>query len=343
MKIDIRRGLLQWIIRVVLLLCGTAVGYITVARNIHGILLGILFGAIAVCVEIIILKIRLDTLFVAIIGGILGLILYHGIDYLIYTIFGEQIYFEVRRYSILLNVIFIYLGVTVAVNKKRELELLDKELLPQSLRKKAEELVIMDTSSIIDGRIVDMVKTHFFDNYTFIIPSFVLQELQQLADSNDSVVHNRGRRGLEILSKLQEMPNVVVKIITKDYFEIKEVDLKLIELAKEYKAKLMTTDYNLNKIATLQNIQVLNINELALAMKPVVLPGEPLEVFIVKEGKEREQGVGYLEDGTMIVVENGERYIGKRVNTVVVSIIQTSAGRMIFTRIPTNKDHRRAP
>jgi uncharacterized protein YacL len=273
----------------------------------------------------------------------LGLILYHGIDYLIFTIFGEQIYFEVRRYSILLNVIFIYLGVTVAVNKKRELELLDKELLPQSLRKKTEELVIMDTSSIIDGRIVDMVKTHFFDNYTFIIPSFVLQELQQLADSNDSVVHNRGRRGLEILSKLQEMPNVVVKIITKDYFEIKEVDLKLIELAKEYKAKLMTTDYNLNKIATLQNIQVLNINELALAMKPVVLPGEPLEVFIVKEGKEREQGVGYLEDGTMIVVENGERYIGKRVNAVVVSIIQTSAGRMIFTRIPTNKDHRRAP
>jgi len=343
MKTSIKVGLLRWIIRAILLLCGTIVGYTTVARNIQGILLGMLFGVAAIGIEIAILKIRLDTLFVAVIGGILGLILYHGLDYLIFTIFGEQVYFVVRKYSILLNVIFIYLGIAIAVNKKRELELLDKELLPQSLRKKSEEFVIMDTSAIIDGRILDMVKTHFFDNFTFIVPSFVLQELQHLADSSDNILHNRGRRGLEILPKLQEVPNIVVKILTKDYFETKDVDLKLIELAKEYKAKLLTTDYNLNKIAALQNITILNINELALAMKPVVLPGEPLDVFIVKEGKERDQGVGYLEDGTMIVVENGERYIGKRVNTVVVSIIQTSAGRMIFTRIPTNKEHRRTP
>jgi uncharacterized protein YacL len=195
-----------------------------------------------------------------------------------------------------------------------------------------DDIILLDTSVIIDGRIADICKTGFLDG-KFIVPRFVLKELQQVADSSDSLKRERGRRGLDILGKLQKNSNIDVKIHNDDFPNIKEVDLKLVKLAKVLSAKIFTNDYNLNKVSEIQGIRVLNVNELANALRPVVLPGEMLEIRLIKEGKEYNQGVGYLEDGTMVVVDNGRRLIGQNVNLVVGSVLQTAAGRMIFAKL----------
>ena len=188
---------------------------------------------------------------------------------------------------------------------------------------------ILDTSVIIDGRVADICETGFMDG-TMVIPQFVLKELQQVADSSDSLKRNRGRRGLDILQKIRKMSGIDVNISEVDFPDVKEVDLKLIELAKVQNAKIVTNDFNLNKVAQLQGVQVLNINELANALKPVVLPGEFMRVFILKEGKEYNQGVAYLDDGTMVVVDNARKLIGQNVDVTVTSVLQTTAGKMIF-------------
>lgn len=188
---------------------------------------------------------------------------------------------------------------------------------------------ILDTSVIIDGRIADLCETGFMDG-TLIIAQFVLKELQQVADSADSLKRNRGRRGLDILQKVRKMSDIDVEISELDYPEVKEVDLKLIELAQDLDAKIVTNDFNLNKVAQVRGVQVLNINELANALKPVVLPGEFMRVFILKEGKEYNQGVAYLDDGTMVVVDNARKLLGKNVDVTVTSVLQTTAGKMIF-------------
>jgi uncharacterized protein YacL len=190
---------------------------------------------------------------------------------------------------------------------------------------------ILDTSVIIDGRIADVCETGFLDG-TLVIPQFVLKELQLVADSADSLKRNRGRRGLDILQKIQKMSGVDVTISDIDYPDVREVDLKLIELARTLQGKIVTNDFNLNKVAQLRGVEVLNINELANALKPVVLPGEFMKVFILKEGKEYNQGVAYLDDGTMVVVDNARRMISKNMDIVVTSVLQTTAGKMIFGR-----------
>lgn len=194
---------------------------------------------------------------------------------------------------------------------------------------------ILDTSVIIDGRIADVCDTGFVDG-TLVIPQFVLKELQLVADSGDALKRNRGRRGLDILQKIQKMAGVEVVISDVDFPEIKEVDLKLIELARTLEGKIVTNDFNLNKVAQLRGVQVLNINELANSLKPVVLPGEFMKVFILKEGKEYNQGVAYLDDGTMVVVDNARRMISRNVDVVVTSVLQTTAGKMIFGRYLEN-------
>jgi uncharacterized protein YacL len=191
---------------------------------------------------------------------------------------------------------------------------------------------ILDTSVIIDGRIADIAETGFLEG-PLLIPQFVLGELQHIADSHDPIKRTRGKRGLEILHHIQKQVNVNVRIVETDYPSVKEVDAKLIELAKEVSGKIITNDANLNKVAGLQGIEVLNINALANSLKPVVLPGEEISTKIVKEGKEMGQGVAYLDDGTMIVVDNGRRQIGKSIDVVVTSVLQTPAGRMIFARL----------
>lgn len=196
---------------------------------------------------------------------------------------------------------------------------------------------LLDTSVIIDGRIADLCETGFIEG-RFIIPQFILQELQHISDSADSLKRARGRRGLDILNHIRKNVDIEVTITEEDFPHVKEVDAKLVELAKKIQARIITNDLNLNKVAELQGVRVLNINDLSNAIKPVVLPGETIRVFVLKEGKEAGQGVAYLDDGTMVVVDNAKRCIGKNVDVVVTSVLQTSAGRMIFTRLKEESD-----
>src|SRR6266704_4719801 len=207
---------------------------------------------------------------------------------------------------------------------------------------------ILDTSVIIDGRIADIADTGFLDG-VLVVPQFVLRELQFVADSSDSMKRNRGRRGLDILQRIQKMAHLTIQIVEDDFPAVREVDMKLIELAKVYDCKIVTNDFNLNKVAQLHGVMVLNINELANAMKPIVLPGEIMRVFILKEGKEYNQGVAYLDDGTMVVVDNAKKLISKTIDISVTSVLQTTAGKMIFGKyddrlhaVATEK-HERAP
>lgn len=196
---------------------------------------------------------------------------------------------------------------------------------------------ILDTSVIIDGRILDIIKIDFLEG-ELIVPQFVLEELQHIADSPDDLKRERGRRGLDIINEIKESPKASLTITDKDYPDIKEVDSKLLKMATDLNAKIFTNDYNLNKVAEVQGITVLNINDLTNALKPIVIPGELLEVEVIKEGKGREQGVGYLSDGTMVVVEDGVDYIGKTIQATVTSVLQTSAGKMIFVRARLEDD-----
>src|SRR5574341_2364688 len=191
---------------------------------------------------------------------------------------------------------------------------------------------ILDTSVIIDGRVADLCETGFLEG-TFLVPQFILHELQHIADSSDSLKRARGRRGLDILNKIQKMVDVDVRIVDDEFPQVKDVDSKIVVMAKKVGAKVITNDLNLNKVAELQGVRVLNINELCNALRPIVLPGETIRVFVLKEGKEAGQGVAYLDDGTMIVVDNAKRCIGRNVDVVVTSVLQTTAGRMIFTRL----------
>jgi uncharacterized protein YacL len=224
-----------------------------------------------------------------------------------------------------------YIGLRIGLKKGEEFHLpgwrLSSKRLPGSGNPK-----ILDTSVIIDGRISDITETGFVEG-PILIPRFVLSELQHIADSADPIKRTRGKRGLEILRHIQKQVNVEVRIVDTDYPAVKEVDSKLIELAKEVAGKIITNDSNLNKVAELQGIDVLNINELANCLKPVVLPGEEMNVKVLKEGKESGQGLAYLDDGTMIVVDNGRKQIGKTVDVIVTSVLQTPAGRMIFARL----------
>ena len=190
----------------------------------------------------------------------------------------------------------------------------------------------MDTSVIIDGRIAEVCETGFVDG-TLIVPQFVLQELQHIADASDPLRRARGKRGFEVLERLRRTSKVKVEVIERDFAQVREVDGKLMELARALSAKILTNDANLSRVAQLRGIEVLNVNELASALRPIALPGEPMRVLVVREGKEAGQGVGYLDDGTMVVVDSGRRYQGQTVEVIVTSVLQTTAGRMIFTRL----------
>jgi uncharacterized protein YacL len=224
-----------------------------------------------------------------------------------------------------------YVGLVVGANKGDMLNLSAMGGIFGGERPPKKTYKILDTSVVIDGRIADICETGFLDG-TLVIPHFVLRELQQVADSADTLKRNRGRRGLDILQRIQKMAGINVQFVENDYPQVREVDMKLIELAKELDAKIVTNDFNLNKVAQLRGVEVLNINELANALKPVYLPGETMKVFILKEGKEFNQGIAYLDDGTMVVVDNARKMIGKTVESSVTSVLQTTAGKMIFGR-----------
>ncbi|WP_075980291.1 PIN/TRAM domain-containing protein [Bacillus massilinigeriensis] len=237
---------------------------------------------------------------------------------------------------ILLTLLFGYLGFQVGFKKRDELLTLfsskkKKAGEEESDKKGSNTLKLLDTSVIIDGRIADICQTGFLEG-TIVIPQFVLEELQHIADSSDVLKRNRGRRGLDILNRIQKELSIKVEIYEGDFEDIQEVDSKLVKLAKITNGIVVTNDFNLNKVCELQQVSVLNINDLANAVKPVVLPGEEMHVQVIKDGKEHNQGVAYLDDGTMIVVEDGRDYIGKHIDVLVTSVLQTSAGRMIFAK-----------
>lgn len=232
---------------------------------------------------------------------------------------------------VILTFIFCYFGMLIGLRGKDEFNI----IIPYvRLRRQdqAEEVTLLDTSVIIDGRIVDICKARFLEG-RIVIPRFVLKELQQIADSTDPIKRQRGRRGLEILHTIQKELGTDIKLHEEEFPEVLEVDAKLVKLAKLLEAKILTVDFNLNRVASLQGIKVLNINELSNALKPVVFTGERMQVKLLKEGKEHNQAVGYLDDGTMVVVEDARRFIGQEVDVVVTSVLQTQAGRMIFTKL----------
>jgi len=253
-----------------------------------------------------------------------------------YALTSLEVKFLSTVAPIVLTLLFGYLGFQVGFKKRDELLSLfargkkkASEEEPGAVEKK--EFKLLDTSVIIDGRIADICQTGFLEG-TIVIPQFVLEELQHIADSSDVLKRNRGRRGLDILNRIQKELSIKVEIYEGDFEDIQEVDSKLVKLAKVMNGIVVTNDFNLNKVCEFQGVSVLNINDLANAVKPVVLPGEEMKVQVIKDGKEQNQGIAYLDDGTMIVVEDGRDYIGKYIDVLVTSVLQTSAGRMIFAK-----------
>ena len=288
---------------------------------------GLLIGSAIITFEWRLRVMSLKRLIGAAIGSVLG-------------IFGAYLFALVIRNSIpeshtqsflqiLVMTIMAYIGLAVGANKGDLLNLSALGGIFGGEKQGKKAYKILDTSVIIDGRIADIAETGFLDG-TIVIPQFVLRELQLVADSADSLKRNRGRRGLDILQRLQKTASLQIQIVEDDFPTVREVDMKLIELAKVYEGKIITNDFNLNKVAQLQGVEVLNINELANSLKPIVLPGEGMKVFILKEGKEYNQGVAYLDDGTMVVVDNARKMIGKTIDIAVTSVLQTTAGKMIF-------------
>jgi uncharacterized protein YacL len=284
---------------------------------------GAVLGACIILFEIRLEKVSLKRLIGAAIGSVLGIV---G-AYFMSLVLGPATHQPFIQVAILL--LMAYVGLIVGAKKGDMLNLsaLGGVFGGEMPSKKA--CKILDTSVIIDGRIADIAETGFLDG-VLVIPQFVLRELQLVADSADSMKRNRGRRGLDILQRIQKMAHLHVQIVEEDFPQVRDVDMKLVELGKMYDCKVITNDFNLNKVAQLHGVEVLNINELANSLKPIVLPGETMRVFILKEGKEYNQGVAYLDDGTMVVVDNAKKVISKTIDISVTSVLQTTAGKMIF-------------
>ena len=292
-------------------------------------ILGGVFALAVFVFEVRLERVSLRRLIGAAIGSILGILGAHVMGLVLARTSipeGSRSFLDVA-----LLLVMTYIGLVLGSSKG---DMLNLQALGGLFGREASsqrQPKVLDTSVIIDGRVADICEAYFLEG-VLLVPQFVLRELQMVADSADSLKRQRGRRGLEVLQRIQKMQHVEVDIIDDDFPQIPEVDMKLIELAKRHDAKIVTNDYNLNKVATLQGLEVLNVNQLANALKPVVLPGETMRVFILREGKEHNQGVAYLDDGTMVVVDGGRRVINKTVDITVTSVHQTTAGKMIFGR-----------
>ena len=320
-----------WLFRVgVVLTCPVIVYFGKILPNPKGLAIGVGVGLLIVAIEFIVAELNLLTIMAAVVGSAVGIIIARLMDYMVFQIGNEELYKVWDKFALLRFFAFGILGLIISVRKFPELDDLDKDLLKMG-KKRGMDLKILDCNAIIDGRVSEVVDTHFLSG-TLVVPRFVLTELHRLADSEDPMKRARGRRGLDVLARLQEGVAVPVRILDKDVPDIAEIEGKVVKLAREMAAKIVTTDFNVNKVATLEGVTVLNINDLSSALKTVVLPGESMTVFVMKDGKEREQGVGFLDDGTMVVVEDARRSVGKRIDATVTSIHQTSNGRMIFAK-----------
>jgi uncharacterized protein YacL len=325
-----------YILRILLLvMLGWAGAFIGVAQGgkVAGILgagVGVVLGGILWGIERYLRAIPLRT-YVHGLGGLLVGLILGALGHLVIRQLPLQNVAVSQVLALLLYIVGAYLGVLVGLWKGQELGGVEEgEFGLGGSRTPSPK--ILDTSVIIDGRIADICETGFLEG-TLVVPQFILKELQQIAGSSDTLKRNRGRRGLDILQRIQRNADIDVRIVDHDFPKIREVDAKLVALGKVLKGKLLTNDYNLNKVAELQGVSVLNVNQLANAVKPVVLPGEIMNVYVMKEGKEYGQGVAYLDDGTMVVIDNARKYLGRTIDVAVTSVLQTTAGRMIFTRL----------
>jgi len=319
-------------IRFLFIVGSMLIGYQIAGPNekaLAGVAIGGLVGIMIIFTEIGMRRVSVRGLSSAVFGLILGLIMSKLLsDIFILLKIEPQTLALIRP---VMTLILCYISMAVAIRGKDEFNI----IIPYvrlSRQDQVETVVVVDTSAIIDGRITDICKTRFIEG-KMVVPRFVLKELQQISDSADPIKRQRGRRGLEVLNTIQKDIGIPVIIHEEDFPDIKEVDAKLVKLAKLLEAKIFTVDFNLNRVAAIQGIKVLNINELANALKPVVFPGELMEIRLLKEGKEYNQAVGYLEDGTMVVAEDARKFIGQTVKVAVTSVLQTQAGRMIFTKL----------
>lgn len=307
---------------------GALLGDFRIEWAIAGTISGLIGSTVIILLEVGMRRFSIRNLSAAVFGLVFGFFM----AWILTSVF-KLIPMSIQLFSslqIIFILVFCYLGMVIAMRGKDEFNL----IIPYvkfTRQDKKDDIIILDTSVIIDGRIADLCQTRFIEG-RLIVPRFVLKELQQIADSQDALKRNRGRRGLDILNKIQKNTALDVRIHEEDFVETREVDAKLVKLAKLLGAKIFTNDFNLNKIAELQGVPVLNVNELTNALRPVVLPGESMDVRIIKEGKEHNQGVAYLDDGTMVVVDNTRNLIGHGVKVIVTSVLQTSAGRMIFAK-----------
>ena len=292
--------------------------------------------------EVMLQKVPTNEIIIGAIGLIIGLVIANLISGPLKLI---PIFWLSSIISAVLYILMGYLGISIATKKREDLSNIFSYFTKINVKDKERvgkhdnrvQPKVLDTSVIIDGRIADIIKTGFIEG-PLIIPTFILEELRHIADSSDGLKRNRGRRGLDTLNKIQNDMDISVEIIEKDFEDASEVDTKLLKVAQMLDGKVVTNDYNLNKVAEFQRVPVLNINELANAVKPVVLPGEEMVVQVIKDGKETNQGVAYLDDGTMIVVDNGRKFIGETITVVVTSVLQTAAGRMIFAKLKSAAD-----
>lgn len=296
---------------------------------------GLVFGACIIFFEMRLEQVSLKRLIGAAFGSVLGIVGAFLMSLVLAKATAEPFV------QVCLLLLMTYIGLIVGAKKGDMLNLAALGGIFGGEKSSKKTFKILDTSVIIDGRIADIAETGFLDG-VLVIPQFVLRELQLVADSADSMKRNRGRRGLDILQRIQKMAHLTVQIVEEDFPQVREVDMKLIELAKVFDCKVITNDFNLNKVAQLHGVEVLNINELANSLKPIVLPGETMRVFILKEGKEYNQGVAYLDDGTMVVVDNAKKMISKTIDISVTSVLQTTAGKMIFGKFD-ERGHPAAP
>ena len=293
-----------------------------------GAVSGFLMGLIVVLIDLYFKQLSVRNILSILLGASLGL----GFHYLLMGVLGYALpKSNMVEIGIVSAIIFAYLGAVTILRGQDEFSMVIP-FVKLTAKGSKEDIVLLDTSVIIDGRVADICETSFLGGKMYL-PRFVLKELQLIADSSDPLKRNRGRRGLDILNRMKKSPVIEIKIHEADYPDLNTVDAKLVRLAQDLGGKLLTNDFNLNKVAELQGVKVLNINDLANAVKPIVIPGEMMQVRILKEGKEHDQGVGYLDDGTMVVVDNGRRRISQMVSVTITSVLQTQAGRMIFAKI----------
>ena len=325
-------------IRILFLICSTIVGYQVGDVNNFNIFWsstgGFIFGFLIIILEAGMRGISVRGLSSAVFGLILGLFVSRLMSTALFALFPlDKSMRDITTY--LLTLSFSYLGMAIALRGRDQFNL----IIPYVRFRRQDEktdTVVLDTSAIIDGRVVDIIKTSFIEA-RLVVPRFVLKELQTIADSADAIKRQRGRRGLEILHMIQNDARFNLVVHEEDFPDTRDVDAKLVRLAKLLEAKIFTVDFNLNRISELQGVKVLNINELANALKSVVLPGEAIEIKPIKEGKEHNQAIAYLEDGTMVVVEEARRLIGQNVRVTITSVLQTQAGRMVFAKLESLK------